>query len=287
MCVLCLFFNTCPHTKQIVVPTKHISVRDLKLLIQDSETIQKERGQCWSVWRGQTYRSKIAGSPWPRTITAYPRGAPGRTHYQWCSRDQTSQARPMTHSNEHLQVKTSGLKGKLCVSMGPHYTFHAESIFLFGGEGSFKFNFALRWKLARTEDGCMTTGRWVRLEWTMWNSHRINRNKKKMYPTFRKKPCVTEHCFYGDQIEGFKKERRQGRNPVELSDMWARSHRGWRNLKFKLGFIFISSCGSQCFHCIWISMEYVFQCTVTSVVIEGKVFSDFNRHTQIKSLCFI
>lgn len=66
--------------------------------------------------------------------------------------------------------------------------------------------------------------------------------------------------------------------------MWARSHRGWRNLKLKLGFIFMSSWRSQYFYCISISMEYVVQCTVTSLVIERKVFSDFNRHTQIKKI---
>lgn len=74
----------------------------------------------WSMWSGQTYRFKIAGSPWHGTRTGYAWGGSVRAHHQRCSRSPSPWARPRVRGNEYLQVTMNGLKSKL--SQGGHTT---------------------------------------------------------------------------------------------------------------------------------------------------------------------
>ena len=57
----------------------------------------------WSLWRGGSCRTKVAGSPWHRAITEYPRGVSVRMQCWWCSKSQRPWIRPVSFCNEYLQ----------------------------------------------------------------------------------------------------------------------------------------------------------------------------------------
>lgn len=81
---------------------------------------------CWSIWRGQTCRSKAIGCYGTKE---YPRGDPVRAQYWGDSRKQRPQTRPMTPCSEYLQVKMCRLKGRLCDSL--HHTAASTLRFFF------------------------------------------------------------------------------------------------------------------------------------------------------------
>jgi len=76
----------------------------------------------WDVWKGHFRYSKAIGSPWYRATTGQPGGVPMRIQY-WSQRSRT---RPMTHCNEHLQVKMNG-RGIYCGTHWTYYSFHEET----------------------------------------------------------------------------------------------------------------------------------------------------------------
>lgn len=83
----------------------------------------------------QTYRAK------PRHRTSYPRGAPVEAHYRQCNRSKRSQTRPTTPSNEQVQVKMSGLKGKRCDSTDHTAAPMTRVFLLFCSVSTFSFKF--------------------------------------------------------------------------------------------------------------------------------------------------
>lgn len=97
------------------------------------------------------------------------------------NRNQRFPTRPMTHGNEHLQVKMCGLKGALCDSLWHTTASTVRLFFRFLFFFSFKVYFVLWAKITREEGKSEGTGRWMGQRCMMWNPQRINKNYIYIY----------------------------------------------------------------------------------------------------------
>ena len=105
------------------------------------------------------------------------------------TRGQRLQNSLMTHSNEHSQIKSRGQKRYSVGHTVTHYSLHNKRLlvlifFVF----VFVFYFRLGGRIARVEGGHEGTGRWVGLEYLMWNSQGMSKNlkKRKRFPELNK-----------------------------------------------------------------------------------------------------
>jgi hypothetical protein len=96
----------------------------------------------------------------------------------WCSANQRPQTRPMTHWNEHFQVKLFEQKGTLCDTLCHATAFQGKhvkvSFIYFCCCLSLSFVFFCG-EVARAEGDYGEMGRWVRLGSMMRHSHRTNK----------------------------------------------------------------------------------------------------------------
>jgi hypothetical protein len=85
---------------------------------------------CWSAWRGSSYRSKTTGSPWHRSTTGYLKGVPVKFNMD---RVAETRAEADSHQMSHAMSICKQRSVDTKVYGGTHYSFHNKGFPLVEG----------------------------------------------------------------------------------------------------------------------------------------------------------